>query len=61
MAKDPIHAKEGIMSGISPVSASTYPISQANPQAAPAKAPAPAADPDHDGDHDKPGTVDVKA
>ncbi len=58
-----IHAKEGIMSSISPVSGSTYPIGQTNSQAAPTPAPAPAptADADHDGDHDKAGTVDVKA
>ena len=51
------------MSSISPVSASSYPIGQTNPQAAPAPAPAPAptADPDRDGDHDKAGTVDVEA
>jgi hypothetical protein len=63
VAKDSIHAKEGIMSSISAVSASSYPIGQTNPQSAPrpVPAPAPTADPDHDGDHDKAGTVDVKA
>ena len=55
-AKDPIHAKEGIMSSISAVSASSYPIGQTSPQSAPAQAPI--ADPDHDGDHDKAGTVE---